>query len=326
MSLSKLNKLSKPNTDTGFGVLPNQIGERFVKKDGSFNLQKTGLPLWQRISVYSTILQWSWFRFITMILLLYLGINVLFTCLYLFLGMNQLTGVIASSGFMKVSEVFFFSTQTFTTVGYGRINPVGFSADFFASIEAMVGWMFFALVTGLLYGRFTRPQAFLKFSEKALIAPYQGGKGLMFRLVPFKTHHHLTDAKIVVNIVLLVADNGKSEYKFYELKLERSRVDSLSMNWTVVHPIDSESPILNFSSEDMEQADLELYVQVSGFDPIFSNNVMHRTSYSFHELVWNAKFKPMYHISPNGVTTVLELDKLDDYEIIEIKEQVPVAV
>lgn len=319
MALSKFNRLSKPNTDTGFGVLPNQIGERFVRKDGSYNLTKTGIPFWKRVSIYSTVLQWSWLKFITMIILLYLVINVLFTALYLLLGMTQLTGIIADSGFMRVSEVFFFSTQTFTTVGYGRINPVGFSADILASIEAMMGWMFFAVVTGLLYGRFTRPQAFLEFSEKALIAPYHGGRGLMFRLVPYKTNHHLTDAKIVVNIVLLVDDDGTSEYKFYELKLERSRVDSLSMNWTVVHPIDNESPILNLNPDDMEHADVELYVQVSGFDPIFSNNVMQRTSYTFHELVWGAKFKPMYHTSPDGTTTVLEIDKLNEYELVEMK-------
>ena len=324
MSLSKVNRLSKPNTDTGFGVLPNQVGERFVRKDGSYNLEKTGISFWQKVSIYSTILQWSWLKFITLIVLLYLGVNVLFTILYLFLGINQLTGLVFDDGFMRVSEVFFFSTQTFTTVGYGRINPVGFSADILASIEAMLGWMYFALVTGLLYGRFTKPQAFLQFSDKALIAPYQEGRGLMFRLVPYKNHHHLTDAKIVVNIVLLVNDNNKSEYKFYELKLERSRVDALSMNWTVVHPIDSESPILNLTEEDMRIADVELYVQVSGFDPIFSNSVMQRTSYTFDEFVWGAKFKPMYHISPNGITTVLEIDKLNDYDLVEVNYVNPI--
>jgi inward rectifier potassium channel len=314
VALSKLNRLSRQNTDTGFGVQPNQLGERFVNKDGSFNLRKEGWPFWKRISLYSGILKLSWLKFLAMIVLFYLTVNLLFTALYLLAGPDQLTGLTATTAFGKAKEIFFFSAQTFTTVGYGRINPISTGADIIASIEAMMGWLFFALVTGLLYGRFTQPKAFLAFSENALISPYRNGRGLMFRMVPYKEHHHLTDARVVVNIALMVTEGGVGEYKFYELKLERSRIDSLNMNWTVVHPIDEESPLLHFTPDDMKAADVELYVQVSGFDPIFSNTVMQRTSYTFLEMIWNAKFKPMYQVSENGVTTIIELNKLNDHE------------
>lgn len=316
MAISKINKLAKDNPDTGFGTQANQLGGRFVRKDGSFNISKQGLPLLQRISVYSYILKLSWTQFLGFILLFYFTVNVLFTLLYCLAGFDQLTGIVATTKWGRIKEVFYFSTQTFTTVGYGRINPIHQTADIISSIQSMTGWLFFALVTGLLYGRFTQPKAYLAFSENALVSPYKDGWGLMFRMVPYKVNHHLTDARIAVNIAFMVVENDKPEYKFYELKLERSRVDSLSTNWTVVHPIDSESPIINFTKEDMQAADVELYVQVTGFDHIFSNTVMRRTSYTYPEIIWNAKFIPMYHESDNGQMTVIELNKLNSYTLL----------
>jgi len=191
---------------------------------------------------------------------------------------------------------------------------VGDSADLLASIQAMSGWLFFALVTGLLYGRFTRPQAYIEYSENALIAPYKNGKALMFRLVPYKSNHHLSDVQVVVNLSYVFMKDGNPEYAFYKLGLERSRVDMFNMNWTVVHPIDDQSPLINFTKEDLEKSDVEILVQVSGFNPIFSNQVMQRTSYTYNEIIWGAKFKPMYHESEDGKTTILELNKLNDYE------------
>lgn len=316
MSISKLNKQAKDNPDTGFGVQANQLGERFVRKDGSFNMSKQGWPLWKRISIYSFILRLSWLQFFGAILLFYFVVNIIFTFLYCWAGFDQLTGILATTKWGRIKEVFFFSTQTFTTVGYGRINPVQQAADIISAIQSMMGWLFFALVTGLLYGRFTQPKAYLAFTQKALVSPFKGGWGLMFRMVPYKEHHYLTDARVVVNVAFMVVEDEKPVYKFYELKLERSRVDSLSTNWTVVHPIDADSPIVNFTKEDMDASDLELYVQVTGFDHIFSNTVMQRTSYTYPEIVWNAKFAPMYRESTNGQITIIELDKLDAYNLL----------
>jgi len=317
--IPKVNPFSKTNPDTGFGVQANRIGERFVNKDGSFNLRKDGLPLWKRLSVYSYLMDISLVSFLAIILVFFISINTLFTGLYLLAGVNELQGFLATTEWGKIKEAFFFSTETFTTVGYGRINPVGLAAHIIAALESLAGWLSFALVTGLLYGRFTRPKAYLAFSEHALISPYKDGIGLMFRMAPYKINHHLTDARVVVNIAFMEIEDNKPEFKFYQLNLERARIDTLSMNWTVVHPIDAESPLLNFNEEDMARTDLELYVQVTGFDHIFSNMVMQRTSYTYKEIVWGAKFKPMYRESPDGKTTILELDKLNEKEEVELK-------
>ena len=312
--MANINPSSHLNPNSGFGVQANQVGERFVNKDGSFNLKKTGLPAWKTKSIYSYMQGIHWSKFLLIILMFYFGFNVLFTFGYVLIGVNQLDGFEDKNFFHNIEECFYFSSQTFTTVGYGRINPHGTGANILAAFETMIGWLFFALVTGLFYGRATRPRAFLDFSENAVFAPYQGGKGLMMRVVPFKDNHHLTSAKAVVNVSLL--NTEKQEYEFYALKLERARIDSLSMNWTIVHPIDEESPFLNISEEDMEAADIEVTVQITGFDPVFSNTVLARTSYTFKEIIHNAKFVPMYHTSPDGKTTVLELDKLNEYVVL----------
>ncbi|MGN6165867.1 MAG: ion channel, partial [Flavisolibacter sp.] len=276
MSSGRVNPFSKSNPDTGFGNQPGQIGGRFMNKDGSFNLRKEGVSFLRRSSFYSYLLELSWLKFIGLILLFYFIVNMIFTIAYVAIGENQLQGLTSTTFWGRIREVFYFSTQTFTTVGYGRINPIADSADFLASIQSMAGWLFFALVTGLLYGRFTRPQAFIDFSENALISPYGNGKALMFRMVPYKSNHHLSDVRVVINLSFIAIENEKPEYKFYQLSLERSRVDMFNMNWTVVHPIDNDSPLLHFSEEDLKNSDVEVLVQVTGFNPVFSNVVMQR--------------------------------------------------
>ncbi|MDQ6609649.1 MAG: ion channel [Bacteroidota bacterium] len=317
MARSKINPGSKSNPDTGFGNQAN-VGGRFVNKDGSFNLKKQGWPYLKRVSFYSYLLELSWPQFLGIIFLFYLLINAIFSAIYLLIGQDELQGFHTFTQWGHIREVFYFSTQTFTTVGYGRLNPVGDGADILASIETISGWLFFAIVTGLMYGRFTRPKAYIAFSEKALISPYQNGTAVMFRMVPYKNIHHLTDVKVVVNISFQIIENDKPEFKFFQLNLERSRIDMFNMNWTVVHPITEDSPLLHFTKEDMDTSDLEVLVQVSGFDPIFSNLVMARTSYTYKEVVWGAKFRPMYHESEDGNTTVLELDKLNEYDKVNV--------
>jgi inward rectifier potassium channel len=314
----KINTSSKSNPDTGFGVQATQIGGRFVNKDGSFNLVKEGWPLSKTRSFYSMLLELSWGKLLLVIVVFYFLINILFTGLFLLVGYEHLRGIEAHTTWGHVKEVFYFSTQSFTTVGYGHINPQSDGANLLASIENMAGWLFFALVTSLLYGRFTQPKAYIAFSHNAVIAPYQNGLGLMFRMVPYKNNHHLTNAHVVVNIAFTVEEVGKPQFKFYQLELERSRIDAFMMNWTVVHPIGPQSPLLNVTKDDLQQWDVELYVQVSGFSPVFSNTVMQRTSYTYHEIVWGAKFKPMYRESTDGTSTIIELHKLNDFEPVAL--------
>jgi inward rectifier potassium channel len=314
MALSKkIDPNLKVNNDTGFGTNADNYGGRFINRDGTFNLRKEGKTFLERYSIYHHMLTLPRWRFALVIFAFYVLINLLFASLYLLTGMDQLQGVIATTPWAKFKEAFFFSTETFTTVGYGRVNPLGDGANLIAAIEAMLGFLSFALATGLMYGRFSRPHAFLVFSDHGLISPYKGGAALMFRFAPYKDNHALTDVEIRVNIGLKVQMDGSAEYRYYDLGLERTRVESLPMNWTVVHPIDAKSPLLGFTLEDMQAADVELYVLIRGFDDVYSNFVQQRTSYTYSEIQFNRKFVPMYRESKDGKTTILELHKLNEY-------------
>jgi inward rectifier potassium channel len=319
MATSKrIDPFLKTNNDTGFGNNVSSYGGRFINRDGTFNLRKEGISFFNRYSVYHNMLTLPRWKFAGIIILFYLSINLLYTAIYLLIGIDQLQGVLATTHWGKFKEAYFFSTETFTTVGYGRVNPVGDGANFVASIEAMTGFLSFALATGLMYGRFARPRAYLVFSERALISPYKDGTALMFRFASYKDHHTLTDVEIRVNIGLQVQQEGAAKdaaamYQFYDLKLERTKVESLPMNWTVVHPIDDKSPLLGFGEDDMKAADVEIYVLIRGFDDVYSNFVQQRTSYTYEEIRFNKKFIPMYRDSEDGKTTILELHKLNEW-------------
>jgi inward rectifier potassium channel len=178
----------------------------------------------------------------------------------------------------------------------------------------MSGWASFAVITGLIYGRFAKPKSHIAFSDYALVAPYRDKTGLMFRIVSFKDNHNLSDAEIKVNLALQVLEGNELRYKFYELGLERSKVDTLMMNWTVVHPIDENSPLFGMMDEDYKTSDVEIYVQVKGFDDVYSATVVRRTSYIYDEIKFNARFAPMFHESEDGKTTIVELDKLSHFK------------
>lgn len=273
-----------------------------------------------RFSIYHSMLTMPRWKFVALILAVYFAVNLIFAFVYLFVGIEQLQGVVATTMWGKFKEAFFFSTETFTTVGYGRVNPVGDGANVVAAIEAMSGFLSFALATGLIFGRFSRPKSYLVFSDFALISPYKDGTALMFRFAPYKDNHTLTDVQIRVNIGIKVQMDGNAEYRYYDLNLERSKVESLPMNWTVVHPIDDKSPFLGFTPEDMKASDVELYVLIRGFDDVYSNVVQQRTSYTYDEILFNGKFIPMYRESEDGRTTILELHKLNSFEKVVLRK------
>jgi inward rectifier potassium channel len=176
-------------------------------------------------------------------------------------------------------------------VGYGRVNPVGELTNWIAAIESLIGFLSFAIAAGLLYGRFSRPRSFVRFSEKMVFTNYRGGKALMFRLVGYKDDHILTNVEIKVSTRLFASDGT---YQFFNLDLERSHVDSLVLNWTVVHPIDSNSPFYGHSQAEIQALQPELSALLIGFDEVYSSTVMARNSYALADFAFDYRFAPMY--------------------------------
>ncbi len=307
--------------NTGFGANSSNSAGRFYNRGGGANVIKKGVNILDRYSWYHTMLAMPRTKFLLLIFSIYIFINLVFAGIYYVIGIEHLTGVNSGSTMKSFSEVFFFSTQTFTTVGYGRISPTGFLTSAVATLEAFLGLLSFAIATGLFYGRFSRPQAFLKFSHHALISPYKDGIALMFRMSPFK-NNTLSEAEVKLTGAMQIEEDGKRMNKFYPLSLEISKINALTLSWTVVHPIDEKSPLYNLNADDMKDVHMEILVFVKAFDEVFSNTVMTRTSYLADEIIWGAKFKIMYYQSGDKTRTILDLDMINDYDKIDLLQPV----
>jgi inward rectifier potassium channel len=321
MARSKKMRTLKSEDNTGFGTLSTNTGGRFFNKDGKPNTIKRGVGLLERYSWYHTLLGMKASKFLLLLLCIYIFINIVFAGIYYAIGIEHLAGVNSGSSFKNFTEVFFFSAQTFTTVGYGRISPTGFMASAVSTFEAFLGLLSFAIATGLFYGRFARPQIFLKFSENALIAPHKDGIALMFRMSPYK-NNNLAEAEVQLTLAISTEENGKIVDKFYGLEMQISKINVLALSWTIVHPITDKSPLWGFTKEDFANTDLELLVFVKAFDEVFSNNVIGRTSYTASQIVYGAKFSLMYHPSADKTKTILDLEKLNDFDSVPLPEPV----
>jgi inward rectifier potassium channel len=313
---NRLKQHQKEFKDSG---LSNQVGaqsSRLLGTNGQFRVRREGIPWWEKwsLSHVLTTMPWSWF--IPLIILFAFVLNLSFAICYYLMGIEQFAGHVAGNKWEEFTEVFFFSAQTITTVGYGRMNPVGFWPNMVASFESLLGLIVFAVVTGLVYGRFSKAVAHIRFSPHALISPYQDGFALMIRMANSK-NHDIAEVEALVLLSLVVYDGQNFVRKYYTLDLERSKVNALALSWTLVHPIREGSPLWEITPELLEENEGEILVTIKGFDTTFSQTVMSRKSYHYSEVIWKAKYKPTFHKSEDGKETVLRLDRLGDYESTE---------
>ena len=316
--MDTINTKAKADKNTGFGTNASSYGGRFVNKNGKANVEKRGMHVLQRISWYHTMIGMPGWKFILIILSFYVMINFLFASVYYGIGIEHLNGISNfDSEWVKFGQAYFFSAQTFTTVGYGHISPSGFLTSALSAAEALIGLLSFAIATGLFFGRFSKPTAFLKFSHNAIIAPYGDSTGLMIRISPFK-NTNFTDAEAKITLGMSVEENGERINKFFSLELEMDKINALTLSWTLVHPITEDSPLYKFTEVDFKNTTGEILVFIKTFDDMFSNTVAIRTSYTFDEVIYGAKFEPMYIRSTDNDRTILNLDQLNVFNKVDL--------
>jgi inward rectifier potassium channel len=293
--------------DLGLGTK----AKRLIGNDGRFNVtrkgQKDGF-----INTYQQLLSMSWVPFLLLVVFMVFLINCVFATVYYFIGVEHFTGIETINPFQQYLKCLFFSLQTFTTVGYGYIAPKGFVVNFLAAFEALTGLMVFAIITGLLYGRFAKPSAKILYSRNMIVAPYQNGWSYQFRVVN-KRKSIIMD--LHARILLSVAEKGKATRNFFPLELERSTVVLFPLNWTIVHPLNEQSPLWNKTQEDLMHSDAEIIIVLKGYDDTFSQEINSIHSFRAYEIVFGAKFDVMYEPHNDG-STIMYVDKLSQYTTV----------
>ncbi len=214
---------------------------RVINQDGSFNVHRRGTT-WRDIHPYLFLINMGWTKFFATVILGYFVVNLVFAGIYFAIGPDQLAGADAPTAMGRLLNDFFFSSHTLSTVGYGNISPKGLAGNTVAAFEALVGVLAFAVATGLLFGRVSRPSARIGFSDHILMAPYQDGSSLQFRVVNRRTND-LMDLDVRMMLMSVETKNGKPSREYNQLKLERDQLVFIPLTWTIVHPIDSESPL-----------------------------------------------------------------------------------
>ena len=300
-------------SDLGFGrVVAQDVRGRFLSRDGAPTGRKYGLGAQRAEHWYLRALAASWPSFFLWTFGLLLLSNGVFALVYIQLGPNAIAGLDAIGLTDPFLAAFSFSVGIFTTTSTGAMHAVGSTANWLVVIESLVGPVTLVGVSGLLIARLTRPRMRLRFSDSGVIAPYEGGRGFMFRIVNVHPGE-ISDVHVRVNLIWFEMIDGQRERNFHQLELERNSVEFFPLHWTVVHPITATSPLRGATPDTMAAADAEFVISVKAHEETFSTRVAAKMSYRYDEIRWDVKFASIFAHASDGVIAI-DVERLDRTE------------
>lgn len=309
------SEFKRPGFDPGLSQKVGGELRRAIEHDGSFNVRRRG-KRYEGLHAYQYLITCSWPTFLTLLGVFLVGVNLIFAAVYWVLGTDHLHGIPQVGAFEEFLYDFFFSVQTFTSVGYGAIAPQGITGGFVSSVEALVGLLAFALATGLLFARFSRPSARILFSRTAIVAPYQDKTALMFRIVN-QRGNVMIDLTCDVLFSWIDVSDGREVRKYASLQLERASIYFFPFPWTIVHPIDHQSPFWGLKEQELASRRAEVMIVVRGYDDTFSQSVHVRDSYRFDEIEFGRRFVPIFSVDNDGMV-IVNVDRIDETESVTL--------
>ncbi|MCO4773466.1 MAG: ATP-sensitive inward rectifier potassium channel 10 [Deltaproteobacteria bacterium] len=271
---------------------------RIVRRDGGFNVV-SGIRVMRDMSdVAHWLLKLSWTGFFVLIAGGYFGVNAFFAAIYL--AGDMVAGAEPGS----FSDAFAFSVQTMSTIGYGALTPASKTADLLTAVEVLIGLLGFAVVTGMLFARFSRPSARVLFSDVAVVRERDGQPTLQFRMAN-ERGNLIVDARL--NVVMAYnhrTAEGEQMRSFIALQLVRERSPVFALSWTAMHEIDPSSPLYGWTPEHLEEVRAEIVVTVTGIDDTFNQHVHSQHSFLWSEVRWNHRFVDVIEMMPDGKRTI----------------------
>lgn len=322
MLRDRINR-NRNRLDIGLDHAAEQGRQRTINLDGSYNIKRiTGDRI--DFDMYHWMITTSWKHYWVVVFLFYGSVNVVFALVYYAIGTNAIGGITHTDSLHEFLDCFFFSNETFTTVGYGALHPNGVIASFIASLEAFLGLMSFALATGTLYGRFSKPKPRIKFSPNAVIAPFGEQTAFQFMIANQRTSN-IMELETIVNFSWVDKSEGEGYRRFKVLNLELSKIAMFPTSWTINHIIDEESPMYGMSAEDFIEKEVEAFITLKGFDETYSQTVYIRMSYTAKDFIYGAKFQRPFYVGETG-QLVMDLRKVGSYDLVSMPAPVQVEI
>lgn len=305
--------------DPGIGSSFEKPVDRLMSRDGSFRVDRIGESSGLREG-FVALVTMGVGRLILTFVAGYLIMNLLFGSFYMLIGVENIGNADLGSLTGKWLSAIGMSVQTLTTVGYGSLFPNSAAAWLVAAVEGVFGILGFSLISAVLYARFAKPKANLVYSEQALIAPFKDGWSFQVRLAN-RRNTLMVEVEARILLVMADVDDQGERLNYFNLPLQLDRVTFMPLSWTLVHPINADSPLAGLAAEDLRKRRAEFLVIIKGMDEGYMGSVHTRRSFRYDEVEWGARFVRAFSVKDGA--TRLDLDKLSDHMPVDLPERIP---